>query len=310
MLEKKKRKKGSICWAISYGITVTAFTVFVLLDTFVIPHKIAAEVNEIVDAGKSTAAKADQSVDSEKSVAAKVSGNSYKDENVSISITTKTVEDTNIYIADIQLSDVSYLKTALAQNTYGRNIKETTSEMAENNEAILAVNGDYYGYRNSGYVIRNGILYRSESSGADDLVIFSDGRFEIINEDTYSAETLMEKGAVQALSFGPALVQDGTIQVSENTEVEMAKSSNPRTAIGMVGELHYIVVVSDGRTDESEGLSLYELAEVMKEAGCTVAYNLDGGGSSTMWFQGKVVNNPTDGHKNGERRVSDIVYVG
>ena len=88
-------------------------------------------------------------------------------------------------------------------------------------------------------------------------------------------------------------------------------SSNPRTAIGIVDSLHYIVLVSDGRTSESEGLSLYEVAEIMQEYGCSTAYNLDGGGSSTMYFNGQIINNPTtNGRKISERSVSDIVYIG
>jgi exopolysaccharide biosynthesis protein len=87
-------------------------------------------------------------------------------------------------------------------------------------------------------------------------------------------------------------------------------NSNPRTAIGQVSKLHYIVVVSDGRTSESQGLSLLELARVFEDQGCTVAYNLDGGGSSTMYFNGQIVNNPADGNGSQEREVSDIVYFG
>ena len=87
--------------------------------------------------------------------------------------------------------------------------------------------------------------------------------------------------------------------------------SNPRTAIGMITPLHYIMAVSDGRTDASTGLTLYQLAGVMKDMGCVTAYNLDGGGSSTMWFNGEVVNQPTSyGSKISERAVSDIVYIG
>ena len=71
-------------------------------------------------------------------------------------------------------------------------------------------------------------------------------------------------------------------------------NSNPRTAIGQISPLHYLFVVSDGRTGESAGLSLLELAQIMQERGCAVAYNLDGGGSSTMWFNGAIVNKPTD----------------
>lgn len=86
-------------------------------------------------------------------------------------------------------------------------------------------------------------------------------------------------------------------------------TSNPRTAIGQVGENHYVIIVSEGRTDSSESLSLYELAEEMKEAGATTAYNLDGGGSSTLYFNGKVVNQTVGGSQNrSEREVSDIIY--
>ena len=88
-------------------------------------------------------------------------------------------------------------------------------------------------------------------------------------------------------------------------------ASNPRTAIGMIEPLHYVFVVCDGRTGESEGLSLYELAQFMRALGVDTAYNLDGGGSSTMVFQGELINNPTtSGSSIKERSVSDIVYIG
>ena len=88
-------------------------------------------------------------------------------------------------------------------------------------------------------------------------------------------------------------------------------ADNPRTAIGVYEPGHYILLVSDGRTKESKGLTLYELAEFLQELGVTTAYNLDGGGSSTMVFQGEIVNNPTtNGRKITERSVSDIVYIG
>ncbi len=92
--------------------------------------------------------------------------------------------------------------------------------------------------------------------------------------------------------------------------MSQSKTSNPRTAIGVIDELHYIFLVSDGRTTQNAGLSLLELAQVMQDYGCTVAYNLDGGGSSTMVFNGQVINNPTDGRSFGERNVSDIIYIG
>ena len=130
-----------------------------------------------------------------------------------------------------------------------------------------------------------------------------------------TAQELIDQGVVNLLAFGPTLVENGEIVVDTSTEVGRAMSSNPRTAIGIIeeedGSLHYIIVVSDGRTDESEGLTLYQLAEVMQQYGATTAYNLDGGGSSTLYFNGQVVNNPTtNGNTISERAVSDIVYIG
>ena len=246
-----------------------------------------------------------------KSTTPVVTENSYTDENISINIKEYEAADTVIYVADVQLSSAEYLKTALAQGLFGRNVTEKTSATAKNAGAILAINGDYYGSQQKGYVIRNGVLYRSTSAGREDLVIYSDGSFGIITEGQISAEQLLKDGAVQVLSFGPALVEDGQISVGVSTEVGKAMASNPRTAIGIIDECHYIFVVSDGRTSESEGLSLYELAQVMQQLGAKTAYNLDGGGSSTMYFNGSVVNNPTtNGRTISERSVSDIVYIG
>ena len=115
---------------------------------------------------------------------------------------------------------------------------------------------------------------------------------------------------VNLLAFGPSLVENGQITVSSSSEVGQAMSSNPRTAIGIIDENHYIIVVSDGRTSESAGLSLYQLAEVMQSYGVQTAYNLDGGGSSTLYFNGQVINKPTTNGNISERSVSDIVYFG
>ena len=143
------------------------------------------------------------------------------------------------------------------------------------------------------------------------MVIYEDGSFEIITEDSISLEELKEKGAYNVLSFGPALIVDNNISVSENDEVGKAMASNPRTAIGIIDNNHFVFVVSDGRTDESAGLSLYQLANFMQTLNCNIAYNLDGGGSSTMVFNGNVINNPTNtGRHSSERKVSDIVYIG
>ena len=235
----------------------------------------------------------------------------YSDSKSKITVTQYRAYDSNIYVADVEVTDGTSILSAFANNTYGRNITDTTSDMAEENNAVLAINGDYYGARQSGYVIRNGVVYRNQGSNGEDMVISKDGTLSFISESDTTTDSLIQKQAWQVLSFGPVLVENGQVAVTENDEVGMAMASNPRTAIGTVAKNHYLFVVSDGRTSESTGLSLYELANFMKSLGATNVYNLDGGGSSTMVFQGEVVNNPTtNGNKISERAVSDILYIG
>ena len=269
--------------------------------------------------GSSSASAGDSSDSSSASssttVSAATTKDSYSDDNISIKLNEYTVSGTVVHVAEVKADSAEYLKTAFAQGSYGKNVTATTSDIAAGVNAILAINGDYYGTQEKGYVIRNGKLYRSTAvSGREDLVIYSDGSFEIINESEVTAEQLIAKGAVQTLSFGPALVENGTVSVDSDDEVGRAMASNPRTAIGIKSDGTYVFVVSDGRTDESEGLSLMQLAEFMKELGVKTAYNLDGGGSSTMVFNGTVVNTPTGGGigngSGSERKVSDIVYIG
>lgn len=299
-------------WALVYSLFIVAFTVYLVMDTFLI-HRVYTVVTG-TEGGTSITFTADGDQE-DKTVSyaeAVLSETSYSDENIEITITEYRQYDSSIYVADIVLSSPDYLQTAFAQNAYGRNVTEKTSEISERAGAILAINGDYYGTREEGYVLRNGVLYRSTAAaGQKDLVIYADGSVSIISEDEITAEALLETGAQQILSFGPSLIEDGAITVSEEDEVGKAKASNPRTAVGVIDDLHYVFVVSDGRTDESAGLSLVQLAGFMKSLGVITAYNLDGGGSSTMYFNGQIINEPTTNGKSiKERSVSDIVYIG
>ena len=264
------------------------------------------------DSGSSENSSDSSSSSADSGISSAGTSDTYSDDKLSIKLKDYTVSGTAVHVAEVKADSASYLKTAFAQGSYGRNVTATTSDIAESVDAILAINGDYYGAQEKGYVIRNGKLYRSTaSSGSEDLVIYKDGTFEIINESEVTAEDLI---AVQTLSFGPALVENGKISVDSDDEVGRAMASNPRTAIGIKSDGTYVFVVSDGRTDESEGLSLLQLAEFMENLGAETAYNLDGGGSSTMVFKGNIVNTPTGGGigngSGSERKVSDIVYIG
>lgn len=295
-----------------FALILAAYTVYAKLDTFVIVRVLTPDTLPTATVEASTAPTATEPPAEQATTAPISTDTEYHDDQIDIVLTTMRVENTTVYVADVQIADISLLKTALAGNTYARNLTETTSVQAANAGAILAINGDYYGAQERGYVLRNGVLYRaSAQSGTDALVIGADGNFRIITEGETSADTLVREGAWQVLTFGPALINGGQVTVSSSDEVGRAMTSNPRTAIGQISEGHYLLVVSDGRTKESVGLSLRQLAELMQSLGAQVAYNLDGGGSSTMVFQGRVVNNPTtNGRSIRERSVSDIVYIG
>ena len=300
---------------VAYILVLAVFTTYVALDTFVITRVYSGAETRTSDREDQVRAGSSGNGTEEETMVPVITSNSYTDSNISIRIDGYTVDGTEVYAAEVSLASPEYLKTALAQGLYGKNVTEETSQIAADNDAILAINGDYYGAREKGYVIKNGELYRDTAvSGQEDLVIYEDGSFGIIREDEITADELIADGAVNTLSFGPALVESGRVTVGENEEVARAMSSNPRTAIGIKADGTYLFVVADGRTEESEGLSLYDLAEFMKELGAVTAYNLDGGGSSTMVFNGNVINNPTGGragHGEGtERSVSDIVYIG
>ena len=271
-------------------------------------------------------------------------------------------DTTTYYVADIRINSLGYLKTALAKDTYGMHIKERTSDICKRKKGILAINGDTYGEQEGGYVVRNGTGLRSSknlnrmrgtTSKAEDLVIHTDGTFSVIDErettlvihepegnteaekeqnkgkkfdllDSNSALIGNQTNIWQVFSFGPALVKNNEVSVNENEEVGVALSGNrnQRCAIGIIAPNHYCFVVSDGRNSESSGISLFTLGTIMKNLHCETAYNLDGGGSATMYLDdgtgnanklGHLVNTPgqLEGDKTvKQREVSDIVYIG
>lgn len=290
-------------WALIYSVFLISGTSFLVLDSFYLPS-----VQKTVIAQEQKSSTTSQEV-AESSTNATITDTSYESDDLTIKLTEERIDETTVHIVDIKTSDSSHLLSALADDSYGRNIKEKTSEMAERNNAILAINGDYYGFRNTGYVLRNGVTYRETANeDTDALVIDKNGDFQIINESEV-ALSMVADTAQQVLSFGPALIDNDEIVVESGEEVSQSMTSNPRTAIGQIGENHYVIVVSEGRTDDSVGLSLVQLAEVFGNLGATTAYNLDGGGSSTLYFNGQVVNKIVGGRSQSEERsVSDILY--
>ena len=222
-------------------------------------------------------------------------------------------EQVTYFVADMQLSDATALRSAFAQNEFGTNITDIASSIAADNGAVFAVNGDYYGFRDDGIVIRNGVAYRDEGA-REALAMYRDGHVEVYDETTTTADQLVGAGVWNTLSFGPALLIDGQVQtdledvaIDSNLGNRTIDGDNPRTAVGVIDDNHLVFIVVDGRQDDSAGVSLTELAEIFEGLGAKTAYNLDGGGSSTMVFDDQLVNDPQG--RSEERAVSDILYI-
>lgn len=283
------------------------------LDRFVIEHVEITNVDEYEAQNSTTDA---TTVDTSDAV---TTDTSYESDDASITISTVVTgsgDDTvTYYVADVVLTDATALQSAFAQNSFGENITETTSDTAEDNDAIFAINGDYYGFRDTGIVIRNGVVYRDEGA-REGLAFYLDGSVKVYDETATTADELVADGVWNTLSFGPAIVEDSqvvagidSVEVDTNIGNHSIQGDQPRTAVGVIDDNHLVFVVVDGRsTGYSKGVTLPELADIMTGLGATTAYNLDGGGSSTMYFNGELVNNPLG--KNEERGTSDILYIG
>lgn len=312
---RKRWKQALIAGSLVVVLTAAGGTAWAL-QRFVIPHVVVEDVAayEAEQTGSApNAATADAGDET-----AVITDTTYTSDDTSIEITTHargTGDDTvTYYVADIEIDDATTLRSAFANNQFGENITDLVSSIAEDNGAVLAINGDYYGFRSSGIVIRNGVVYRDEGA-REGLVFFRDGTVAVYDETQTTAAELIDDGAWNTLSFGPAIVVDGEavagidqVEVDTNIGNHSIQGEQPRTAIGIVDENHIVLVVVDGRDPGySRGVTLPELADIMVSLGAMTAYNLDGGGSSEMWFNGDVVNRPSNG---GERATSDILYIG
>lgn len=222
-------------------------------------------------------------------------------------------EDLRFFVANVHTTNPQQLMTAFAGEAYSANAVEAPSDIAARHNAVVAINGDYYNYKeNVGLVIRNGVVYRDKNSTRDHLLVDNQGNFRAIMRADYEAgkgEALVSGGVMQCFTFGPMLMLDGAVlELPEKYNISTNRDQRePRTAIGQAGENHYVIVIADGRRKgwSDKGMTLPELQQVFAQEGCAIAYNLDGGGSTSLIVNGERVN---QGSTSRERDVSDIIY--
>ena len=227
---------------------------------------------------------------------------SYQTDTVRIAIQRTQENDVTYFVADVYVKSIDALKTAFAKGNYGKNIYDYPWKTAAANSAVFAVTGDYYSARSQGIVVRNGNLYR-DIAGTDVCVLYLDGELKTYRSSEFDLSAAVARGIWQAWSFGPALLdEDGNRLSSFDSSLT---DRHPRSVIGYYAPGHYCFVVVDGRqSGYSIGMRLTELSALLEKLGCKQAYNLDGGATAVMIFQGNVINQP---YKGG-RESGDIIF--
>lgn len=235
-------------------------------------------------------------------------GLSYEDETITVSITQGRTNKTDYWVARIKLSDPGQIRTTSAKG-FDSNRTMRGLILAERMNAVLAVNGDYFSYIPDGHLIRNGVMYRDLPSGKRDVLLIDDrGDFYQIPLATREdIEAFSGNSLVNSFNFGPSLVIDGTRVKEYKDNNNAAFQPRQRMAIAQVkrGSLEYITVACAGPKGDNIGMTLDQFSRLVFEQGVENAYNLDGGYSTMLMFNGACVNNSD---LNNIREISDIIY--
>lgn len=239
-----------------------------------------------------------------------ITANSYTSPEVSVTIDTVVLGEGDnqitYYVADIYIASIENFRTYTAHGemrVYGR---EDLKDMIAATNPILAISGDSLTYQKSGFMMRNQEIYFDDHNRNSICVLYQDGSMEVYDGGTYDVEQIKAAGALQVWSFGPNLLDENGKAMDSYQVSAGLKGVHPRSAIGYYEPGHYCFVVVDGRLwHHSVGMTVAELAAVFEELGCSKAYNLDGGGTAVMAFQGEMFNRQSD----YGRDLCDILYI-
>lgn len=238
--------------------------------------------------------------------------NYYKDETIEVKVWDERIANSDVHFAEVWIQHPTQIRSAWAGRIVGSGKVANPVRIADDINALIAINCDYAGYRTTGYIIRQNQVYRPGPYGyLDTLLIDSNGDFHLMPDYQVEKSGILDEYQItNSYSFGPSLILDGEpVKDLSRTACEEEKWNIlcPRTAIGQLGPLHYLLCVVDGELPGTPGVTIYRMREIMMEKGCIQAYNFDGSASSTMIFGGRTVNAPMWG-ANVQRSMYDILY--
>lgn len=226
----------------------------------------------------------------------------YKSSTLNIDLKRKSTHGIPYWVAVVQTTNASQLKSALSYGTYG-GARQTTSSAVSSNGGVIGINGSAFSYQTGkpsplGMCIKNGVIYGNYHTSYSVMAVKNDGTIYTPKMGLLG-DVLLKAGVKDTYNFGPVLIKNGKAQPAW---AETAKYY-PRTAVGMVKPGKYVLLVTD--TGTYSGLNHWDLVNIFNSYGCQYAYNLDGGGSVTMYYNGKVMNRLIN---NYERPCGDFLY--
>lgn len=235
----------------------------------------------------------------------------YYDETI-LALTWKEIINGNmVTFGEVKVAHGSQLRRALAGNEYGSSVEEYPTNMAKNVNAVLAINGDFYNFRDLGITVYQRQMYRHNPKTVDTAYFTADGdmifskRGELTNKA--DAEQFVEDNdVVFAVAFGPVLVENGQLlEIPDKYPIGEINNNYSRAAIAQKDDLHYITMTVNFEGPCQKTCTMAQAAQYIYDKDVRMAYTLDGGQTSSMVFNGELVNRVDWGN---ERTMSDIIY--
>lgn len=236
----------------------------------------------------------------------------YLDETI-FAITWKVLQaDTVFTYSEIKLAHPSQFRRYLYDG-FGSWSRTSTSWMAKEVNAVVALSGDYYAHRQPGLIITNGLVhkyYPGDRGTLDTCLVTRDGDLcleqGILFDDVADAQRYADQHDTNfSLSFGPVLVKDGVLQHTSYYPIGEIDMEYPRSAICQMGKLHYLCAVCNQEPFHPGMLNMEDFAQCIYATGCQQAYTLDGGQTATLVMDNQIINMVNFG---SERPISDIIY--
>lgn len=234
----------------------------------------------------------------------------YCDETILVIAWKEAINNSACSFVEVKIAHGSQLRRALSDNTYGSSVYMYPTQMAQNANAVVAINGDFYGHRSCGITVYQRQLYRFNPRSLESCFFTASGDMifthvgELNTEDDVK-RFVQDNDITFSISFGPILVENGEKKTTNTYLVGEVDIQYSRAAIGQVDKLHYLLMSINEEGVYKNRVTINQAADLIYAKGVPNAYALDGGQTATIVMNGETFNRPDWGN---ERIMTDIIY--